>query len=175
MNAGSTAAFGELYERHSARALKVARSICRGFGSAEEAVQDAFEGIWRSRATYRAERGPVVAWAMSIVRYRALAIASARGQASTRESGGGESPEAASPTDQLIDDAAARGEAEQLRGLLARIPPAQRQVITLAFYGQMSHTEIARHLGLPAGTVKGRMRLGLEKLRAGFGRSRAAR
>ena len=170
MSAGSTVAFGDFYERHSARALKVARSICRNSGAAEEAVQDAFEGIWKSRATYRADRGPAVAWAMSIVRYRAIAISSRRDAPPARDDCLG-AAERASPRDQLVDDAITRGEAEHLREVLKRIPPVQREVITLAFYGQMSHTEIARHLGLPAGTVKGRMRLGLEKLRAGFKRT----
>jgi RNA polymerase sigma-70 factor (ECF subfamily) len=163
MNAGSTAAFGELYDRHHLQALRVARSCCAGAANAEEAVQDAFESIWKSRATYRAERGPVVAWAMAIVRYRAMAIAKGRG----RDAHGlvDVLPEAASSADKAIDDAVAAGEAEHLLALLQRIPPAQREVIALAFFGQLTHTEIAEHLGLPTGTVKGRMRLGLDKLR----------
>jgi RNA polymerase sigma-70 factor (ECF subfamily) len=163
MNAGSTAAFGELYDRHHLQALRVARSCCAGAANAEEAVQDAFESIWKSRATYRAERGPVVAWAMAIVRYRAMAIAKGRG----RDAHGlvDVLPEAASAPDKAIDDAVAAGEADHLLELLQRIPAAQREVIALAFFGQLTHTEIAEHLGLPTGTVKGRMRLGLDKLR----------
>jgi RNA polymerase sigma-70 factor (ECF subfamily) len=163
MNAGSTAAFGQLYDRHQRQALRVARSCCANAASAEEAVQDAFESIWRSRGTYRAERGPVVAWAMAIVRYRAMAVAKGRG----RDAYGlvDVLPEASSAPDKAIDDAVAAGESEHLLELLQRIPAAQREVIGLAFFGQMSHTEIAEHLGLPAGTVKGRMRLGLDKLR----------
>jgi RNA polymerase sigma-70 factor, ECF subfamily len=165
MNAGSTIAFGELYDRHSTRALRVAQAVCRNTASAEEAVQDAFEAIWKSRSTYRADRGPVAAWALAIVRYRAMAISSRRGFPLLRVTGG-EMPEASSPPDQVFDEAVAGGETQHLRGLLAQIPPAQREVITLAFYGQLSHAEIAQHLGLPAGTVKGRMRLGLGRLRA---------
>jgi len=163
MNAGSTAAFGELYDRHQRQALRVARSCCSSAASAEEAVQDAFESIWRSRATYRAERGPVVAWAMAIVRYRAMAIAKGRG----RDAYGlvDVLPEASSAPDQAIDAAVAAGESQHLLDLLQRIPAAQREVIALAFFGQLTHTEIAEHLSLPAGTVKGRMRLGLDKLR----------
>jgi RNA polymerase sigma-70 factor (ECF subfamily) len=163
MNAGSTAAFGELYDRHQGQALRVARSYCANAAGAEEAVQDAFESIWRSRGTYRAERGPVVAWAMAIVRYRALAIVKARG----RDAYGlvDVLPEASSAPEKTGDDAVAADDAEHLLNLLERIPPAQREVIALAFFGQLTHTEIAEHLGLPAGTVKGRMRLGLDKLR----------
>jgi len=57
-----------------------------------------------------------------------------------------------------------------LQRLLAQLPVAQREVITLAFYGQLSHTEIGEHLHLPAGTVKGRMRLGLQRLRGDIDR-----
>jgi len=163
MNAGSTAAFGELYDRHQRQALRVARSCCASAANAEEAVQDAFESIWKSRATYRAERGPVVAWAMAIVRYRAMAIAKGRG----RDAHGlvDVLPEASSAPDKAIDDAVASEQTEHLLALLQRIPAAQREVIALAFFGQLTHIEIAEHLGLPAGTVKGRMRLGLDKLR----------
>jgi len=80
-------------------------------------------------------------------------------------------PPLAAPVGQLVAGAggcrrATGDEADRLHGLLAQLPDAQSEVITLAFYGQLSHTEIAEQLGLPAGTVKGRMRLGLLKLRA---------
>lgn len=65
----------------------------------------------------------------------------------------------------VADDVAQRLQARSLQGLLAQLPDTQREVITLAFYGQLTHTEIAEHLDLPAGTVKGRMRLGLQRLR----------
>jgi RNA polymerase sigma-70 factor (ECF subfamily) len=68
--------------------------------------------------------------------------------------------------DDVCEQTLARERAEHLRTLLHRVPDTQREVITLAFYGQLSHTEIAEQLGLPAGTVKGRMRLGMHKLRA---------
>lgn len=163
MNAGSTEAFGELYDRHQRQALRVARACCANAANAEEAVQDAFESIWNSRATYRAERGPVIAWAMAIVRYRAMAIA----KGGRRDAHGlvDVLPEASSAPDKAIDDAVAAGESKHLLDLLQRIPAAQREVIGLAFFGQLTHIEIAEHLGLPAGTVKGRMRLGLDKLR----------
>jgi RNA polymerase sigma-70 factor (ECF subfamily) len=170
MQGGSTVAFGELYGRHFARALLIAQAVCRNPELAEEAVQDAFEAIWKSRDTYHAERGPVVPWAMSIVRHRAMAISSRRGFPVARATGD-EPVEAASAADQVADDAAAHDETEHLRTLLERIPANQREVITLAFYGQLSHTEIAEHLGLPEGTVKGRMRLGFDKLRADIERS----
>lgn len=163
VNAGSTAAFAELYERFAARAFRVARAICRDRGTAEDAVQDGFEAIWKSRATYREDRGSAAAWALSIVRYRALAITAMPRPVQPPYPRPGE---ASSPPEGVIDGAVAADEAQHLRDALARLPSAQREVIILAFYGELSHREIADHLGLPPGTVKGRMRLGLEKLRS---------
>ena len=162
--AASAIGFAEIYERYSPRALRTARSICKSSALAEEAVQDAFEGIWKGRATYRADRGPVAPWVMSIVRHAAIANTRRRGFPVLRDAAA-EPREAASPREQMIDELVANGEAQHLRDVLAQVPSAQREVIALAFYGQMTHSEIAEHLGLPAGTVKGRMRLGLEKLR----------
>ena len=165
MKAGSTDAFGELYRRHAPRALSAARSVCNATGAAEEALQDGFESIWNSRATYREDRGPVAPWVASIVRYRAMAIA-ARRRLPLPQAGGSTTLEAASRPDAVHDEAVAHDEAAHLHDVLSRIPAAQREVIVLAFFGQLSHSEIAERLGLPAGTVKGRMRLGLGKLRA---------
>ena len=164
MNAGSTAAFGELYDRHRRQALSVARACSANAANAEEAVQDAFESIWRSRATYRDERGPVLAWAMAIVRYRAMAIDKQRARHVHRTLT--DAHEGSTAPGQVADDAEASADSEHLLALLQRIPAAQREVITLAFFGQLSHSEIAEHLDLPAGTVKGRMRLGLNRLRS---------
>lgn len=164
MNTGSIEALGVLYERYLERALGIARSICRDRGSAEEAVQEGFEAVWKSRGTYCCDRGTVVAWAMGIVRHRALDAARPRAPTVVGESGH-PPPEPASAADQLLSDFVAEQESERLRQVLARVPAPQREVIALAFYGQLSHSEIAARLGLPTGTVKGRMRLGLEKLR----------
>jgi RNA polymerase sigma-70 factor (ECF subfamily) len=163
-------AFGELYDRYAPQALTVARSVCRDPGLAEEAVQDAFESIWTSRSTYREDRGPVAAWAMSVVRYRAMALAGRRRRRLAAEFAQA-SPEQASAPEAVADQAGAGADSMELIAALQRIPAAQREVIALAFYGQLSHAEISAHLNLPAGTVKGRMRLGLGKLRCGLDRA----
>jgi RNA polymerase sigma-70 factor (ECF subfamily) len=161
---GSVDAFAELYDRHSVRAYLVARSICQDQGRAEDAIQEAFLSIWKSRTTYQPQRGTVAAWLLTTVRYRAIDIARRDHKHASRRAG--EHALAAHPTPgALADQVAHRDEADRLRSLLTRLPDAQREVITLAFYGELTHTEIATALGLPAGTVKGRMRLGLHKLR----------
>jgi RNA polymerase sigma-70 factor, ECF subfamily len=161
---GSVDAFEELCERYGARAYRVARSICHDQGHAEDAIQEAFLSIWKSRAAYQSQRGTVAAWLLTTVRYRAIDIARRDHKHAARRAS--EHTLAAYPTPgALADQVAHRDEADRLRSLLTRLPDAQREVITLAFYGELTHTEIATALGLSAGTVKGRMRLGLHKLR----------
>jgi RNA polymerase sigma-70 factor, ECF subfamily len=162
---GSVEAFEELYDRYNARAYRVAWSVCHDQGHTEDAVQEAFLSIWKTRMAYQSQRGTVAAWLLTAVRYRAIDVVRRDHKHSSRQAG--EHMLAMHPTPgTLADQVANRGEAERLRALLTRLPEAQREVITLAFYGELTHTEIATALELPAGTVKGRMRLGLHKLRA---------
>jgi RNA polymerase sigma-70 factor (ECF subfamily) len=164
VQAGKRPALGKLYERFASRAYRTALSACHDRECAQDAVQDAFVAMWSSRATYEPTRGTVAGWAMSIVRHRAIYLARRRSVAA------GHDEVAARLDDQPARDDvpinfAAHAETEQLAGLLARLPPAQREVIQLGFFDGLTHQEIARRLALPPGTVKGRMRLGLTKLR----------
>lgn len=161
---GSVDAFEELYDRYSARAYRVARSICQDQGRAEDAVQEAFLSIWKSRMAFRPQRGTLAAWLLTTVRYRAIDGARRDHRHAGRRAD--EHTLAAYPAPgALVDQVASRDEADRLRMLLNILPETQREVITLAFYGELTHTEIATALRLPTGTVKGRMRLGLHKLR----------
>jgi RNA polymerase sigma-70 factor, ECF subfamily len=159
------AAFADLFTRYTPQALRLASAICHDEGRADQAVQEAFVSVWTSRQTYRSERGEVDTWLMSIVRHRAIAVARTNGQHDRRTAPPME-------LDELLDGedvpaaAVAVEDAARLRAMLLRLPFAQREVITLAFYAGFTHREISALLGLPAGTVKGRMRLGLKKLRA---------
>ena len=139
--ADDVVAFEQLYDRYGAAAYRVARAVCRDQHRAEEAVQEGFLSIWRNRSTYNAKRGTFKSWSTSVVRHRAIDLNSAE--------------EVALPP----------SGADALRASLELLPDAQAEVITLAFYGQLTHAEIAQRLSLPEGTVKGRMRLGLKKLR----------
>lgn len=167
VQAGSRVALGGLYDRLEPRAYRTAMSVCHDHDCAQDAVQDAFVSIWVSRATYSAGRGTVMHWALSIVRHRAIHLARRRSvsagpsEATTRLD---EQP----ATDDVPRDFAIRAETEQLAVLLQGLPRAQQQVIRLAFFNGLTHTQIASRLELPPGTVKGRMRLGLNKLRAGL-------
>ena len=162
-----TEAFGELYDRHAVRAFRVARAICRDTGHVEDAVQEGFLAVWRNRGAYRPSAGSFRAWAMTIVKNRAIdSLRSTSARPGPQSGDPTDTPEpadakAASPQEEAL----ARSERDVLLASLRRLPEAQTEVIVLAFYGELSHSEIAMQLGLPAGTVKGRMRLGLDKLR----------
>jgi RNA polymerase sigma-70 factor (ECF subfamily) len=167
VQAGERPALGELYDRFASRAYRTAYSVCHDRDCAQEAVQDAFVSMWSSRATYEPARGPVAAWAMSIVRHRASYLARRRSVAAARDEGSARLDDQPAPDD-VPADFAARAETKQMAGLLARLPQAQREVIQLGFYDGLTHKEISHRLALPRGTVKGRMRLGLTKLRSGL-------
>ncbi|HEY3828880.1 MAG TPA: sigma-70 family RNA polymerase sigma factor [Solirubrobacteraceae bacterium] len=165
VQAGRPFALGELYDRFSSRAYRTAFSVCHDRDCAQDAVQDAFVSIWSSRMTYQPTRGPVVRWAMTIVRHRAIYLA--RRQSATAGLDEGTARIEEQPAqDDVPTEFDARAKARELMRLLARLPPAQREVIRLAFFDGLTHREIARRLALPPGTVKGRMRLGLSKLRS---------
>ena len=165
--AGDADAFAELYDRYCGLAYRVARLFSRDAGQAEDAVQEGFLAIWRSRSSYREGVAGFQAWAMRIVRNRAIDSgrrAAARPRLQTAGDDGGRPwPDTASLSTQ--DAMVAEGERDAMLSSLRLLPEAQSEVILLAFYGELSHSEIASRLGLPAGTVKGRMRLGLAKLR----------
>lgn len=167
---GSAGALAELYDRYATRAYRVAWTICRERGRAEEAVQEAFLAIWRAPSSYERRRGPVSAWLLTVVRYRAIDAARRDGFQSERRATEDMLAARPAPVD-VLAEALARADRDDLQVALQRLPAAQRQVIHLGFYGQLSHTEIAARLNLRPGTVKGRMRLGLKKLRADLQRT----
>jgi RNA polymerase sigma-70 factor (ECF subfamily) len=167
--AGARPEFGELYGRFAPRAYRTALFVCHDRECAQDAVQDAFISIWSSRATYQPARGTVEQWVMAIVRHRAVYLA--RRLARRRSVSDTVVEETAhlgeqSGRDDVATDLEARADADQLAGLMTRLPVAQREVIRLGFFEGLTHRQIALRLSIPPGTVKGRMRLGLAKLRS---------
>jgi RNA polymerase sigma-70 factor, ECF subfamily len=165
MKAGSVDAFEDLYERYCDRAYRVARSVCGDEWRAEDAVQEAFLAVWRNRAVYQPDRGSVAAWLLTTVRYRAVDVARRDRTHASRRAHESTLDNHPVPGSSVAALGIGLADASRLRTLLTRLPDAQREVIALAFYGELSHSEIAQALHLPTGTVKGRMRLGLKKLR----------
>lgn len=162
---GDTSAFETLYRRHRARVLSFATGVTRRPGTAEEVTQDAFLSLWNGAHRYDPTRGSLLTWLLSIVRNRG--VDSVRREAKhqriqTIDHTVIESLEAAERTEEEV---ASREQSRQVRGLLTELPSAQREVIALAYFSGLSHTEIATKIQIPLGTVKGRQRLALTKLR----------
>jgi len=159
-------AFEVFYDRHGGVAYSLAYRIVGERGAAEDVVQEAFISIWRSGARYDAARGSVRTWMLGIVRNRAIdALRSKAGRAPKLDFDDDSILEHR-PSGELTDSEALRREtAQEVRGALDELPGEQSKVIQLAYFGGFSHSEIAGMLGVPLGTVKGRMRLGLEKIR----------
>jgi RNA polymerase sigma-70 factor (ECF subfamily) len=162
---GDARAFEVIYERHSSAAFSLAYRMTGARGLAEDVAQDAFLSIWRSGARYERGRGSVRTWVLGIVHHRAI-DALRRSFVHERRRASDEGIEERLEADVRTDaEAARRQEADAVRAALQTLPGEQVQVIELAYFGGFTHTEIAEMLQMPVGTVKGRMRLGLEKLR----------
>jgi len=166
---GDAGAFEVVYERHSTAAYSLAYRMTGRRGAAEDVVQEAFLSLWRSGARYDRTRGSVRTWVLGIVHHRAIdalrrSMVHDRRRAS--DEGLEERFEAADRTDL---QAVRRQEAAEIQSALQALPPDQCRVIELAYFGGFSHTEIAEMLDTPVGTIKGRIRLGLEKLRGELG------
>lgn len=164
-----SAAFAILYERHANVAFSLAFRMCGKRAIAEEVVQEAFLSAWRGGTRYDRTRGSVRTWVLGIVHNRAIdalrrGIVQDRGRVS--DEGIEERMEAPERTDQEVGR---RDEAREIRAAMEDLPAEQSRVIELAYYGGFTHTEIATMLNTPIGTVKGRMRLGLQKLRSQLG------
>jgi RNA polymerase sigma-70 factor, ECF subfamily len=171
---GDPRAFEIVYERHSAAAFSLAYRMMGTRSGAEDVTQDAFLSLWRSGARYDRARGSVRTWVLGIVHHRAidaLRRATVHDRRRSSDEGIEERFEAAERTDV---EAARREEAGTVRDALSTLPADQCQVIELAYFGGFTHTEIAEMLEAPVGTIKGRMRLGLKKMRAQLGEGQVA-
>jgi RNA polymerase sigma-70 factor (ECF subfamily) len=166
---GEARAFEVVYERHSAAAFSLAYRMMGTRARAEDVTQDAFLSIWRSGGRYDRAKGSVRTWVLGIVHHRAI-DALRRATVHDRRRAGDEGIEERFEARERTDaEAARREEAGTVRGALSSLPADQVQVIELAYFGGFTHIEIAEMLDAPVGTVKGRMRLGLKKMRAQLG------
>jgi RNA polymerase sigma-70 factor, ECF subfamily len=162
---GQAPAFEVVYERHATAAFSLAYRIVGTRNGAEDVSQEAFLDIWRSGARYDRGRGSVRTWVLGIVHHRAidhLRRATVHDKRRAGDEGMEERFEARERTDAEV---ARRDEAKTVRGAMGSLPSEQSQVIELAYFGGFTHTEIAEMLETPIGTIKGRMRLGLKKMR----------
>lgn len=167
---GELDALEGLYGRYGTMAYSIAVRITGDAGAAEDVVQEAFLGAWRNAGRYVPGRGSVRTWLLAIVHHRA--IDSLRRRRPTTElpdeDQGSASPAGLTVPD-VWDEVAATLDRDTIQRALGAIPVRQREAIELAYFGGLTQVEIADRLGLPLGTVKSRMRLGLLALRRELG------
>lgn len=158
-------AFEELYRRHADHVFMLARKLCASRELAEEVTQESFIALWRSAQRYRPALGSVSVWLASIVRNRAI---DAWRRAAVRPV---ETPVIEDGPGQLqtaIGSESPAPERAVVLSLIAKLPARQKEAVFLAYFGGMTHDEIAAWSHAPLGTVKGRIRMGLQKIRAGL-------
>ena len=161
---GEAFSFNVLYDRHSRATYSLARRLTGDAQDAEDLAQEAFLKVWRSAGGYRTERGSGRKWIFSVVRNEA--IDRMRAQATRRRTQ--EKAEAEAPRSQpneAFSEMWRKTRADRVREALQDLPHTQHKVLALAHFSDLTHPQIAERLCLPLGTVKGRMRLGLKKLR----------
>jgi RNA polymerase sigma-70 factor (ECF subfamily) len=160
---GDEDALAELYERIGRIAYGLALRVLRDERHAEDAVQEAFLQVWRSAATFRAERAKASTWVLTLVHRRAVDLVrrEERRQADpmTDDVALGAAPE------DTEEAAWLRFERERVQAALRELPDVQREALELAYYGGFSQSELAERLGVPLGTIKSRMFAGLSRLR----------
>ena len=161
---GDVRAFEALYDRYRAQAFGLAVRLTRRLGVAEEVTQDAFLTLWRKASHYDPARGSVATWLLTFVRHRAIDSlrSGARGEHNVELESAADRLEAPERTDEAV---AGLEESRTTRRLVKELPSDQREVIELAYFAGLTQGEIAAEVGVPLGTVKGRSRRALEKLR----------
>ena len=166
---GDARAFEVIFDRHGSAAFSLAYRMCGRRALAEEIVQEAFMSLWRSAARYDRARGSVRTWVLRVVHNRAIDTFRREMSTAGHDVPDGRITEVLPARERTDEEAERRSDARLVRTALEGLPPDQRQVIELAYFGGFSHAQIADALGVPAGTVKGRMRLALSKLRIALG------
>jgi len=161
---GDATAIESLYDRYGRLAYGLALRILNDRQAAEDVVQDAFVGVWRNAGSFDRSRGSLRNWLLAVVHNRA--IDRLRGTARTRQETQLETIERTAAVPDPWEAVALDLERKQIVEAFRQLPEAQRLTLELAYFRGYTHTEIARHLNLPLGTVKGRMRMGLEKMRS---------
>lgn len=162
-----SAAFAVLYDRHSRPAFSLAYRMMGQRQAAEDLIQEVFLRVWRSTGSYRAERGSVRTWILSIVHHRGVDLLRSTASRRRTQDRVEASAEKAQPSE-AFSEAWRNSQRNEVRQALETLPSEQLKVLELAYFSGYTHVEIAELLDLPLGTVKGRMRLGLKKIKDYF-------
>lgn len=170
---GDSAALGALYDRYSGSVFSLALRMLSDRQTAEELVQETFLRVWRQASSFETMRGSLSTWVLGIARHLAideLRRRGARPQTATSDAGERLAALESGEADPA-ESAFAKLRHQVVTDALGQLPHSQREVLELAYFGGLTQTEIAARLGDPLGTVKTRMRLGLQKLKSVLGSS----
>jgi len=164
---GSEQAMEIFYQRYYRYAYALAYRLLHESTAAEDIVQEVFLSVWRKAATYQRQHCSVYSWLQAIVHHRAVdrlrSVANRNNQWAPLQVEGEQDPP--SPQRDVWEEAWQKEQSQLIRSALAQLPAEQRDVIELAYFQGYTHTEIATQKQIPLGTVKGRMRLGLQKMK----------
>ena len=161
---GNESALGALYDRYGKMAYSLAYRILGDIHAAEDAVQEAFINIWRRSGSFTSNRGTARTWIMAVVHHRSIDIGRRRRGSAPRELPLDLAQLPEDPRD-IWSEVSNTLDREMLNVCLDRIPETQREVIQMAYFEGYTQREISELKGIPLGTVKGRIRIGMEKLR----------
>jgi RNA polymerase sigma-70 factor (ECF subfamily) len=160
---GDPDALRTLYERYGGIVFGMTYRLLGDRQTAEECTQDVFVSVWRTARGFDPDRARVSTWLMSIARNRAIDATRRRAARPVDPYEEVVSVDESPDTAELVSSA---DEASRVAAAMAELPDVQREALSLAYFDGLSHTEIAERLHLPVGTVKGRIRLALDRLRA---------
>jgi RNA polymerase sigma-70 factor (ECF subfamily) len=160
--AGDDRALARLYDQYAPLVYGVALQLVGDEASARDVCQEVFVGLWQRPDRYDPARASLRTWLAVVARRRAIDVLRQRGRRQRREERVAAEVAVAPPD--IEEAAAAMVDGERVRVALAELPPEQRVVIELAFLQGLTHREVAAHLGIPEGTAKSRIRLGLSRL-----------
>jgi len=161
-------AISALYDRYSRLVFSLALNVVGDRETAEEITQDVFYKVWENADTYRSEQAKVTTWMTSITRYRAIDILRKRrtrpesDSLDWAETSASVHSSALDGPEEMTDLALQQ---QRIRLAVSSLPPEQQSVLALAFFQGLTHSQIATKLNQPLGTVKTRIRLGMQKLR----------
>jgi RNA polymerase sigma-70 factor (ECF subfamily) len=158
---GDDDALEGLYDRYGGVAYRLAYRVLRDQVLAQDAVQEAFLGVWRTAASFDPERGKASTWLLTLVHRRAVDLV----RREDRRRGAPVDPPPVAGTEPVDETAAVRERRRTVQAALAQLPPDQREALELAYYGGLTQSELAERLGVPLGTVKSRMFAALGRLR----------
>lgn len=162
---GDAEALKLLYNQTSGRAMAICLRILRSNSEAEEVVQEVYLQVWKDAAKYDAKRGSAAAWVSTIARTRAIDRLRSKGTSDRTAQAAAEDVSSAPQQPATpLEEASTRREREVIQKALAELPPEQREVIELAYFRGLTQREIAEQTGQPLGTVKSRVRLGMDRL-----------